>query len=874
MSYKSNLGASFRNSFAETIFKQKYQHQGAMTWEELSDTVVEDVCRDKLSKEDKAQLKQYIREMKFIPGGRYLYYAGRNKKYFNNCFIFISKEDSRENWANLSWKAESCLTTGGGIGNDYSIYRGKNSILHGTGGQASGPISKMKMINEIGREVMQGGSRRSAIYASLNWQHSDIRDFLVCKDWYNMPVAGTDKSLGQLKEADFNFPCPLDMTNISTNYDTKWLLNYWSTGELTDIFLTNCRQAMMTGEPGFAFNMFDKENETGRNACVTGDTSLLTKELGYVPISNVVGKEVTIWNGWRWSKVVPFSTGVNPVLLVKFSDGNEIRCTPYHKFVLADDNRVCADELRVGDRLYKHRMPVDEEGKDYNVDAYSQGFYSGDGNKDHSWSWIYNTKYSCISRLIGSFSEENNNRVTWKHGEMFPKDFVPVNANLQYRLNWLAGLCDSDGTVTRDINGNGIQIGSINRKFLFKTKLMLSRMGIRAKLVVNNNSEGFKLMPDGKGGSKEYYCQQAYRLLIGNEDTYSLLQLGFKANRLQLHSNKPQRDARRFVTVTEVIDLGVKRKTYCVNEPDQNLVTFNGMVTGNCTEVTTADDSDVCNLGSLNLSRITSINEFKDVVELATKFLVCGTLVADLPYDQVYWVREKNRRLGLGLMGLHEWLLQRGYRYEVTPELHRWLTVYRDCSRHTADTFSSAINVSRPVACRAIAPTGSIGIISSTTTGIEPVYAVAVKRRYLKGTAWKYQYVIDGTAKEFIEKYSVAPESIESSVDLSKNFERRIKFQADVQDYVDMGISSTINLPKWGSEHNNEDKVKEFANTLAKYAHRLRGFTVYPDSARGGQPLVSVPYSEAIDKLGVELEENTQMFDVCDITGKGGSCGT
>lgn len=559
MTFKSVLGDAFRNQFAESIFIQKYRHDGCYTWPELAHTLVEDVCREWLSREDKGELTQYITDMKFIPGGRYLYYAGRDKKFFNNCYLLRCEEDSREDWAQLSWKAERCLTVGGGIGSDYSIYRRRGTLLHSTGGSASGPVSKMRMINEIGREVMQGGSRRSAIYASLNWKHGDAWDFIHAKDWHNMLIAGTDKTLADVRKEDFNFPCPLDMTNISVNYDTEWLMRYWQTGALGRTFTENCKQAMMTGEPGFSFNFFDKEQETLRNAC---------------------------------------------------------------------------------------------------------------------------------------------------------------------------------------------------------------------------------------------------------------------------------------------------------------------------TEVTSSDDSDVCNLGSINLSRIDNIAELCDVVELATKFLVCGTLVAHMPYPKVDEVRAKNRRLGLGLMGVHEWLVQRGLKYEVTDELRRWLTIYRDVSRRTATGYSQSISISIPIAVRAIAPTGSIGILAGTTTGIEPVYAVAIKRRYLKGTTWKYQYVIDGTAKEFMERYNVRAGQVESSVDLAKDFERRIKFQADVQDFVDMAISSTINLPKWGTDDNNDDKVEGFAQCLANYSHRLRGFTVYPDGARGGQPLVSVPYEEAIDKLGVELEENTEHFDVCDISGRGGSCGT
>ncbi len=71
--------------------------------------------------------------------------------------------------------------TGGGIGVDYSVYRPAGSAIHKTGGTASGPIPKMNMINEIGRRVMQGGSRRSAIYASLNWKHGDIMEFFKCQ---------------------------------------------------------------------------------------------------------------------------------------------------------------------------------------------------------------------------------------------------------------------------------------------------------------------------------------------------------------------------------------------------------------------------------------------------------------------------------------------------------------------------------------------------------------------------------------------------------------------------------------------------------------------------------------------------------------------
>lgn len=546
------MKSEFKTQFGQNIFNYRYAKFKGETWAQRAADIVEDVCGTRwgkaqplMSKEDRDQLQKYITEQKFFPGGRYIWYAGRGHSFFNNCFLLRAEEDTREEWAAITQRAVSCLMTGGGIGIDYTRLREKGRPLTKTGGTASGPLPLMQIINEVGRGVMQGGSRRSALYASLNWKHDDVSDFLIAKNWNDLQR--------EQKSKDFNYPAPLDMTNISVNYDDASLRGGL---ENNPVFKANVRQALMTGEPGFSFNFGRHENETLRNAC---------------------------------------------------------------------------------------------------------------------------------------------------------------------------------------------------------------------------------------------------------------------------------------------------------------------------TEVTSEDDSDVCNLGSINLGNIENMEEFKSVCNLASKFLVCGTLRADLPYGKVYEVREKNRRLGLGLMGMHEWLLQRGAKYEVTPELHRWLEVYENESERSANEHCDRFYISRPVAYRAIAPTGSIGILAGTTTGIEPLFAVAYKRRFLtEGTKWKYQYVVDGTASTLIERYDVKPENIDTALDLSENYEQRIRFQADVQDYVDMSISSTINLPSFGSNGNSPDSVERFTKVLAAYAPRLRGFTCYPDGSRGGQPLTSVPYEEAVAHKDAVYDE---VMDVCSLTG-GGTCGS
>jgi len=263
---------NFRNQFAEDIFYTKYAQGNQDTWWNLCHRLVDDVCgtlgglKDPLlSKGDRDEIVELIYQQKFISGGRYLYYAGRMAHYWNNCYLLRAEEDTREEWGRLVHRSSDCLMSGGGIGVDYSRLREGGITLSRTGGISSGPIPLMESVNEIGRHVKQGGSRRSAIYASLHFKHGDITEFLKVKDWHNIKIPGTNTTAAEAKEHDFNFPAPLDHTNISVNYDDDWLND--TNRARHEVFLENVRQACKTGEPGFSFNFGEKSNETLRNAC-------------------------------------------------------------------------------------------------------------------------------------------------------------------------------------------------------------------------------------------------------------------------------------------------------------------------------------------------------------------------------------------------------------------------------------------------------------------------------------------------------------------------------------------------------------------------------------------------------------------------------
>ena len=131
---------------------------------------------------------------------------------------------------------------------------------------------------------------------------------------------------------------------------------------------------------------------------------------------------------------------------------------------------------------------------------------------------------------------------------------------------------------------------------------------------------------------------------------------------------------------------------------------------------------------------------------------------------------------------------------------------------------------------------------------------------------WKFQYVVDATAQRISDKYGVDLDSIYTAYELAKTPEKRLEFQAWMQQYVDHAISSTINLPR---VEDHAFTVEDFSSMLRKYLPKLRGITCYPDGARGGQPLNVVPYSEAWVNEGTEFSE-----DGLDQACVSGVCGT
>jgi ribonucleoside-diphosphate reductase alpha chain len=372
-----------------------------------------------------------------------------------------------------------------------------------------------------------------------------------------------------------------------------------------------------------------------------------------------------------------------------------------------------------------------------------------------------------------------------------------------------------------------------------------------------------KLLPDGKGGEKSYFCNTSYRLLIGATQIQKLIRLGLKCERL-IFNKSPQRDASQFTTVVSIERIENEQVVYCFNEPINHTGVFNGIMTGQCTEFVSDEDSDSCNLGSIYINRIKTKDDMVHATKYATAFLLCGGLYTDSPIEKCKDIRQRNNRIGLGIGGVSEWMVRHGGEYAVSEQLHKLLNIWKQESDSSAYMLAKELGVAIPKAKRAIAPNGTTSIIAGTTGGIEPVFCKAYKRRYYEDGKYRYQYVVDPIVKKLLDD-DIPLSKIQDAYDIS--FKTRVKVQADIQQYVDMAISSTCNLPKWGDEKNNETTLPVYSDLLLKYAKRLRGFTCYPDASRKVQPLERCDVKEAMENEGKVFEsiENSCGGSVCGI---------
>lgn len=273
-------------------------------------------------------------------------------------------------------------------------------------------------------------------------------------------------------------------------------------------------------------------------------------------------------------------------------------------------------------------------------------------------------------------------------------------------------------------------------------------------------------------------------------------------------------------------------------------------------------DFEACNLGSINLSRfVTSTNtgvndklpihlidwdKLRRVVHIAVDFLNDVIDVNCYPLPEIAEAVRRSRKIGLGVMGWADMLNKLGVRYGSDESL--FLAQQVMCFIHEEGHRASR-GRNRCVTC--IAPTGTISLIAGCSSGIEPLFALEYDR-----IAFAKDENADGSSRKQVLHY-VDPEylaarnnpedrRIELGVFVTAqelSYQEHIKMQAAFQEYTDLAVSKTINLPNKATLE-DIDKAYRMA-----WLSDCCGITVYRDGCKN----VQVLYKTADDESQAEV---------------------
>jgi ribonucleotide reductase alpha subunit len=661
-----------------------------------------------------------------------LFNAGTKRPQMSSCFLVAMKDDSIDGIYETLKECAHISKWSGGIGIHCSNIRANGTRIKGTNGVADGIVPMLRVFNNTARYVNQGGGKRKGSFAIyLEPWHADIMEFLElrlnqgdeemrCRDLFTAMWI-PDLFMEQVeKDADWHLMCPHECPGLPDVYGEEFnelYRTYVAQGRFKKVVKARTiwdailKSQIETGTPYMCYkdsvNAKSNQKNIGTikssNLCVAPETKILTRN-GYIRITALQDLKVDVWNGFEWSEVEVKKTSESSHLVrVNMSDGTFIECTDYHKFHLqvgyGNKSEIKqARELEPGDKLIKWTppSPIEFEG-DFKY-PYTHGFFCGDGTYHATYQGdktipgisLYGEKKNLIDHLdvrTTSGNEDAGGRINVLLPYDLPKKFrVPSNFSVKSRLDWFAGLCDADGH-TQGCPGNptqkSISVGSIHLSFLRDIQLMLHTLGVSSNIGLLHEA-GERELPDGKGGKKMFDTQTCWRLVVSALGVEALINAGFNTHRLDLSDFTPvTRDVRQYVRVVSIEDNARIDETYCFNEPKRHMGIFNGVITGNCTEimeVSGPDETAVCNLASLCLPTFVKedtdglefdFDELGRVTRVVTRNL---NRVIDKNYYPTEAARKSNMRhrpIGIGVQGLADVFQMLGLPFD--SDKARWL---------------------------------------------------------------------------------------------------------------------------------------------------------------------------------------------------------
>lgn len=639
-----------------------------------------------------------------------LFNAGTKHPQYASCFL-MGTEDSIQGLYQTVSDCAMISKWSGGLGVHLSNVRARGGLIKSTGGTADGLIPYIKVLNATVKHCNQSGKRNGSIALYLEPHHADVMDFLELK----LPAGAEDvrardvflalwvSDLFMERVRDngiWSLFCPSQAPGLDKAYGQAYrdlYAQYESERRFVrqvqarDVWQKIIVSQVEAGMPYMCYKdaVNEKSNQKNvgtihsSNLCVAGDTRILTSK-GYRSIKQLAALfNTSVWNGHEFAVVRVVQTGVMQRLCtVKLSNGLELRCTPYHKFLLDDGTRCPAGELTRGAALLKWDLPaqfvVDADAEVNNRQvlptqldrALAYGAATGllgARSACDPWSLTLRGHRQCCPNTVarlraaarGTTTAEDEGRVVHSTTETEPVEVI---------IEWEADPLPPRGLVPFVV--------SVAERREFIRGLMVAATSVRPD-GADSREELHLALPEGLHPT---FLQDV--LLLGQS-------VGLSTGRILANKHLVMWDAADMVrvltpdlapeapaasvcvTVVDVVDEGHVEDTYCFHEPQRQQGVFGGILTGQCAEITLYSDAAdeeaaVCTLGSISLPACLrpvhpadphgpQVFDFERLGYLTGVMLRNLDRVIDLTFYPVPATQNSNMRLrpvGIGIQGL------------------------------------------------------------------------------------------------------------------------------------------------------------------------------------------------------------------------------
>ena len=461
------------------------------------------------------------------------------------------------------------------------------------------------------------------------------------------------------------------------------------------------------------------------NPCVTGDTLVSTQEEGLVPIRDLVGESplVTGLDGEAHRAARVMETGTKPVYRLRTKSGYTLRLTGDHRVYTENRGDVRAADLTEDDevRLQGFGFPEATGRESW---ALLAGLLLGDGCKDEGGGGKTRNKPGVTltmdkereARVMERAAEITNNL----KGEIFPENggsvTVQTKTSTSARISTqdpkvvgkvsrlavlgegsagkrltrkalrtlgknemrslLRGLFTADGTVADYGDKNQyVALDSTSEELLQQVQQLLLGFGIKAKIYRNRRVTDRAVLPDGKGGVKEYDVKQVHSLRVTSrsrvrfEEEIGFMPESRKQAALEAMNRNTSTYRDKMSDPVESLTLEGEETVYDLTEPDTEHFVAGGIAVHNCSEYLHVDNS-ACNLASLNLRKFQKEDGSIDVKRLraAARIFITGQEIlvdnGSYPSEKIAENSHRLRPLGLGFANIGALLMSMGLPYD------------------------------------------------------------------------------------------------------------------------------------------------------------------------------------------------------------------